>query len=179
MRRVCAALTLLVACCAPPSAGASAAIIATIVVIGIIGCIVYGMRERPRSVQGRQPPRRRARQRPHQLRRAHQLGAGTESLTGFVVLALAVAPVAQAAAGDVRRSAEGVRVERQLRSRAVHAGAPREHPAAHRHERPPGRRSGRRTDGDPALRASPGWGDGVRAQRAGRGLPGPDLVRVP
>ena len=97
MRRVCAALTLLVACCAPPSAGASAAIIATIVVIGIIGCIVYGMRERPRSVQGRQPPRRRARQRPHQLRRAHQLRAGTESLTGFVVLALAVAPVAQAA----------------------------------------------------------------------------------
>ena len=97
MRRVCAALTVLVACCAPASAAAFAAIITTIIVTDIIWCIVQGMRERPRSVEVRRPPRRRARQRPHQLRRAHQLRPGPKVLAGVVVLALAVAPAAQAA----------------------------------------------------------------------------------
>src|SRR5690242_11446035 len=80
IRSVGAALTVLVACCAPASAAASATVITTI----IVGCIVHGMRERPRSVKVR-----------HE--RAHQLRPRPKLLTGVMVLALAVAPAAQAA----------------------------------------------------------------------------------
>jgi hypothetical protein len=96
IRRVCAALTVLVECCTLPSDAASAAIITTIIVTDIIGWIVHGSRDRPRSVKMRQPPRRRARERPHELRRPRQLRRRPELLSCVLVFALAAAPAAQA-----------------------------------------------------------------------------------
>ncbi len=142
-------------------------------------CVVHGMRERPRSVRGAATNTPTSAPATTPAAASTPASAWSEASHRRCGLDPRGGTRGPGRSGDVRRPAERVRVEHQLRSRAVHAGAPGEHPAARRHERPPGRPSGRRAHGDPALRASPRGGDGVRAQRAGRGLPGPDLVRVP
>lgn len=94
-RRVCAALALPVACCTPASVVSSAAIITTIIVTDIIWCI-HGMRRRPPSMDVAHPSRRQARQRSQQLWRAHHPRPDPKLLPGVVVLALSLAPAAQA-----------------------------------------------------------------------------------